>query len=349
MKRIAWLDTLRVLASVLVIISHYSYLIGGDPTIPHFLTRYVFNVGTIGVILFFAVSGYLAANSLERTPSIKEFYRRKAIRILVPYVAAYVVAFVILQFLEQLPEPHAGILLSILPVDINLIVYFELQNYHLTGEWFIGVIIYLYALAPLLYSAMKKNFALTMALSILIALLPNGAMVDLQDNGKLFSSDAIFTFRVPEFLMGMAIFRYKDFLEEKIRALRVSAGIIFTILAAHNLFSNPQISIWGKIFLSRDWTFIFIAISTIIIFYAAASFLNEKFPTILAPFNSLSNISYIAMLVHHTIIFQLGFFFPPQNKFQAIILFGVVIILTIIFSAGIRKIYKPIEEKLVRG
>ncbi len=349
MKRIAWLDTLRVLASLLVIISHYSYTIGGDPTIPNFLTRYVFNIGTIGVVLFFAVSGYLAANSLERTPDTREFYRRKAIRILVPYVTAYVLAYIVMSILNQRVDITNGIFFSILPVDINLIVYFVLPSYHLVGEWFIGVIIYLYALAPLLYKAVKINLPLTMALSVAVALLVNGAAVDLQDDGKLFSADAVFTFRVPEFLMGMIIFRYKDFLNEKIRALTISAGAVALILASHNLLNNPNTSIWGKIFLGRDWTFICLAICTIIIFYAAANYLNAKFPVALAPFNSLSNISYMAMLIHHTIIFQLEIYFFPQDVQQAEILFVVIVILTVLASVFVHKIYKPIEDKLIKG
>jgi peptidoglycan/LPS O-acetylase OafA/YrhL len=92
------LDTLRAIAVVLVIISHWF-------SQDHFLNRYTDN-GVLGVTLFFVLSGYLitgillkSKSSIEKGGSIKEalktFYVRRALRIFPVY---YLLLLVLLLF-----------------------------------------------------------------------------------------------------------------------------------------------------------------------------------------------------------------------------------------------------------
>lgn len=344
--RIAWLDTLRVLASFLVILSHFAYTIQGSPKFQAFLQFYVFNIGTVGVIIFFAVSGYLAANSLERSTSTKEFYRRKIIRILVPYVAAYLVFLALLKIFAGLQVPIAGILFSIVPVDANLIKFFNLPSATITGEWFIGTIIYLYAAAPFLYAGLKKNPALMVLLSFALAFAAGTVSLGLHFEGRIFSPSAVFAVRLPEFLAGMILFRHQNFIAQNIRAI----AAVFIFFAAYNFLLSQHASIWAKIFIGEFGISIPAAVFMIFIAYAAAVRLNEIFPRACKKFNAFSNISYMAMLIHHQIIFQLErYIFVPPSWLKATALFALVLIVTAAASEIIRRIYKPLEDRLIKG
>ena len=214
MNRVGWLDTMRVAATVLVIFSHYAYEAGKSPTVQFFFEKYIFHIGEVGVIIFFAVSGYLAANSLKHSKSILEFYRRKIIRIAIPFAAAYLFMSLLLlllgifnpQIAERSPLnwlTHIGgsinaFLIGMTPLgmDINLTNYFHIYPYLFVGEWFIGTILWLYLISPLLYKCLEKNLWLTILIFIVLA--------------KCFlkfivppSPATFFIIRIPEFSLGM--------------------------------------------------------------------------------------------------------------------------------------------------
>ena len=95
-KRDSSIDTLRVLACLLVVLSHYSYTYEGSV---HLNVSGLFGgfTGRLGVSLFFAISGYLAAISLQRLESLIQFYVTKFLRIVVPWFVSYwVLTFIIM-------------------------------------------------------------------------------------------------------------------------------------------------------------------------------------------------------------------------------------------------------------
>ncbi len=74
-------DILRLLAAWLVLFSH-CYPLGGRPASePLASTLGLDTLGGVGVAIFFVLSGYLVTLSLERSPNLLEFARRRALRI----------------------------------------------------------------------------------------------------------------------------------------------------------------------------------------------------------------------------------------------------------------------------
>ncbi len=74
-------DILRLVAAWLVLFSH-CYPLGGRPqNEPLASTLGIDTLGGVGVAIFFVLSGYLVTVSLERSTSLREFARRRALRI----------------------------------------------------------------------------------------------------------------------------------------------------------------------------------------------------------------------------------------------------------------------------
>lgn len=74
-------DILRLFAAWLVLFSHCYPLTGRAGGEPLASTLGIDTLGGVGVAIFFVLSGYLVTISLERSPSLFEFARRRALRI----------------------------------------------------------------------------------------------------------------------------------------------------------------------------------------------------------------------------------------------------------------------------
>ena len=373
-NKVAWLNTVRVFAAFTVILSHYLLL--EQIEISHEKIYWALaGIGHIGVILFFAVSGYLASNSLSRSKSILEFYRRKLIRIIVPFVVAYVVLGVVFILLGIVEPPLAqrspfynviyvggnyfGILFSIFPVEVNLIKYFnlpscfvgELFSSYFVGEWFIGTIIYMYLIAPLLDKILRYNFFLAMILSLIISWVAFDYLFKFELAGKIFSAWLTFIVRVPEFLMGMIMFNCRDsILKNRTKINLCVCSLIFLFFVFLFPLTNIQDPIYLRICAHHPLDFTF-SLPMIYLFFTFAEWLNLKFSVPLEKFNSFSDISYMSMLIQHIVIFLFvaTYDLSRTSKFGVWFMF-VLVVLTIIFvSRKLHDIYKPIEEWMIKN
>jgi len=110
------LNLLRFCAASLVVFSHSYPLSGHLAAEPLAKATRIFDFASIAVIVFFAISGYLVARSLDRSRNLATFARARALRILPAYVAAtFYAAFVIgpwataLPIAEYLADPRTWI------------------------------------------------------------------------------------------------------------------------------------------------------------------------------------------------------------------------------------------------
>jgi peptidoglycan/LPS O-acetylase OafA/YrhL len=85
-------DLLRLLAAWSVLVSHSYALVGRDQPLHHLGT----SLGNLGVLVFFAVSGLLIRRSWEHDPSARDFWVKRALRLLPALaVTAVLTAFVL--------------------------------------------------------------------------------------------------------------------------------------------------------------------------------------------------------------------------------------------------------------
>ncbi len=379
-KRVAWLDTVRVFASLTIIVSHF-FMLKFFWYTHQTLVLSLACIGHVGVFLFFAISGYLASNSLKHSKNVWEFYRRKLIRIVIPFTTAYVVLgifFIMLGILEpslakQSPFYHIlykggnylSILFSIFPWDQNLRrflsspEYLNLPSYWFVGEWFIGTVVWLYLITPILDKLLKKNFFVTAITTIAVSLIVYFNTTWMESNhGRGLINWFIFLVRTPEFLIGMVIFVYRDFIL-KYRSILIKFSILIVLTYSIYIFAftsdvNPEYPIFPifyRLCYKHPSSFIF-SLPFIYLLFTFAEWLNKKFSgMILEKFNSLSEISYMAMLIQHVIIylFARSFDFEKLSKFGVWLMLTLITLTIVVTSFKIRNIYKPIEEWCIKN
>ncbi|GGS81285.1 acyltransferase [Planobispora rosea] len=104
--RLAWLDALRGIGAVAVLLEH---------ALPWFMPQlrpYWFNLGMYGVLVFFLVSGYIIPVSLEGRGDVRAFWLSRIFRLYPIYllvVAAVLVMAVWLPVREQVPRDLASV------------------------------------------------------------------------------------------------------------------------------------------------------------------------------------------------------------------------------------------------
>nr|WP_221379371.1 acyltransferase [Actinoplanes polyasparticus] len=84
MRRLDWLDALRGLAAITVVLFHLSPQVIGDDA--HLAVMRQINLGKYAVLLFFVVSGYVIPMSLERHGSLRRFWIGRLCRVYPAYL-----------------------------------------------------------------------------------------------------------------------------------------------------------------------------------------------------------------------------------------------------------------------
>lgn len=337
MKKIAWLDTVRVFSSLLVIVSHYVFCFRDFDNFP-IMREFVFHIGKVGVILFFAISGYLVNKSLARSTSLWNFYKWRMIRICIPFATAYVVLGSMLMILSILQPALAdyspfdsamyddgfiaGILFSMIPHDVNLTTFLGWGTGVFVGEWFIGTIIWLYILAPFLNRLILRAPLITFAVSIIISVATFYVTESLVHDGRIIWRWWLFPTRIPEFLLGMILAVYKDFFETRRQKLLPIITLWAICAGTALLINSNNPSLLYRLY-SDTPSSLFISLPTIYLFFAFAEYIELKCPLVIAHFNSFAGISYISMLIQHIIIYIV----KDQLDLSKLQTFGLIYIL----------------------
>lgn len=92
MPRLSFLDALRGLAACLVLVSHFGGSLSPEMQW-HML--HTFNIGHVGVVVFFLVSGYIIPRSLDRAPDLRAFVVRRFFRLFPLYWFLILVALLL--------------------------------------------------------------------------------------------------------------------------------------------------------------------------------------------------------------------------------------------------------------
>lgn len=358
MKRIAWVDTIRVAAALMVIFAHYFMCDGFEESLEYFHFALSYDVAIVGVFLFLAISGYLIPVSLKRAPNLWHFYSRKFIRIIVPFTVSYLALTAVLippaLFSEKLfdflpifnPQRGGSILSTILgmiPFDLNVTKFFGLEVYWFIGEWFMGVILWMYLLSPLLNHFAERCPILTLASSIAISIAVFYIAKPFEAQGIIHDVWTLFIVRIPEFLFGMILFIHRD----KLLKIRLPLVVGFSVfLAAYMIYFVATFNLqFGMYFAANPLSFA-LTLPAIYLLFTLAEVLNDLFPKILERLNSLNAATYIAMIIQHLIIYLFAntIDFEKLGTFGAFVMLLIVIATTFTAAQLIKKLSDSVEK-----
>ena len=170
-------DLLRVIAVTCIVYNHtiwpdYVAVAGPDATLWHHACAWLNQAGKASVLFFLFLSGFaFGAHPMNRSFNSLHFFKNRALRILPPFLIALTIGFA-LRVAYHPEEPHGPL----------RFLRGLLTGSHWMHLYFVSLLVYLYALFPLL-RRLRANRAnailLTIPLFIYMALfdLPRGALM----------------------------------------------------------------------------------------------------------------------------------------------------------------------------
>lgn len=238
-KRIAYLDVLRMVAFVCIIVYHFmvELELSGLYSFPQRGIEYQnanMHIATFGVSLFFMISGAGLMISSRQKLDVRKYYRKRVLRILIPFYLVYF-AYLCFRFVSERRLPFAGgipawrIIFTLLGMD----EYFSMTGYANfslgIGEWFLGCLMLMYFVFPLLRKCMRKNKWMTMlAATVYYLLMVTFYPFDIPVHANFFV-------KIYEFVLGMFFAVSWEQIGKK--SLFVSVPVILVFLFAP--FSVP--------------------------------------------------------------------------------------------------------------
>lgn len=274
--------------------------------------------GDVVVVVFFMLSGGMLYLNNSSITSLKKFYYKRFKSVFPVFYLTYIIVFVIqaVQSGTIVRENAApfSFLLTVIGMDGYLL--YSVPNYYILGEWFLGALVILYALYPLLLWGLKKHPVITSSVIVLLyawVIVHNVFEIRIMRN--LFSNLLVFYF-------GMVVFRYKKLLSS-IPVFLVSACVLlFFAFIDLSVFDNLPV---------RDVITRLMGVSLFFCLYRIGEFVTQPKPLKLF-FEKFGSISYPIFLVQHVIITKALSIYNPIGVKDYCAVLGAVTV-TVIVSA----------------
>ena len=207
--RIFYLDLIRALATLLIVLTHFNFHLrdhGGG----YVLTFEPFGiyVGALGVSLFLIISGAALTLTYRRPINLKRFYWKRFLNIYPMFWTAWVLGtlyyFIIYNGRPPNAAPARSFIFTLLGID-GLAVNFHFRTMYLLGEWFLGFILLYYVVFPLLLWAIDRFPVIT---GVVLLAAYAATVVIMPRHFPDYRSAMILTTRLPELAFGSYFVRY---------------------------------------------------------------------------------------------------------------------------------------------
>lgn len=292
-ERLFYLDFIRAISTILIVITHYNAIFfwGRTPTtqlLSKMVTpKDVFHVyiGNLGVSLFFIISGaaMMYVYGQKEKIELKTFFKKRFLSLYPMFWIAYIACFLYLFYINKgfsTTVPYWRFIFTIIGFDGYLSTF--TSTFYLLGEWFLGCIVLIYLVIPFLIKAVKKQPILTFAISLLIYIL-----LVLFYNLPLPVS-VVFLTRLPEVIFGMLFVAY-------IKKVKLIYLIPSLAVLALNTILAPQFN--------DSFQTTYVGIASFMVLVYVSQFL--KLGIIENICSEIGKYSYAIFLVHHQVISQL--------------------------------------------
>ena len=315
--RLFYLDLIRTVALISILIIHFNASVTGYFTLPHkiFTSTLPFGIylGDFGSTLFFIVSGASLCYTAPEHFDTKAFYKKRFRAVYPMFWLAWLLCFSI-RFVTR-PGYYAGartitLILTVLGLDnFAVAAGWVGQDFACVGEWFLGSILFLYLLFPLLLYGYRKRPWLTFAVTCLVGVTVHISGWDAR----------LVAIHLPEFFLGMLLVG----ITRKKQVQLAGTAIILLILQC----------------LLEGWdTKIVCALFGAVVFVALILLADVvAFSPVQRLCALLGKYSYAVFLVHHVIILRLveGFDLAALSRRDTVLLFVAYLVFTAFAATGL--------------
>lgn len=286
-KKIFYLNFIRAISMLMIVTYHFFV---------HFAENNITGIkifsngkwGMIGVTLFFMISGASLMYNYGEKIDIKSYSKKRFLGIYPMFWIAYTLVFIYIfygckKIIWNLPTYKLGI--SLLGMDGYLSPYTE--TFYLIGEWFLGCIVLIYVLFPILRKIINK-YPKTF---ILIYTIINFSLLIFYKNSVMPINKNLIICTY-SFVLGMYVIKY-------IKQFKIWQVAIAIVLSVGAYLIPDSTNDLNKTVLIAN----FIGYNLFIVLgYIGGKIENV---TIQKIFNTISKYSYAIFLVHHYIIMKI--------------------------------------------
>ena len=328
-KRVFYLDLVRALAAVLVVITHFN-----NPYLHQAQKRHVFAyepfgiyIGNLGVSLFLIISGAALMMTYGGPRlDLRVFYWKRFKGIYPMFWTAWILGtlyfFLANQGVARNHAPTRAFLFTLFGMD-GMVANFHIQTMYLLGEWFLGFIVLFYIVFPLLRWAVMTYPKTTAAAIFAIYAV---TFVLLNEIPHSFPNLIVLPLRLPELAFGMYFVRY-------VRRLPTWAILPWVLPCTCVLIISAR-----RPLLNEDFATPFVGVACFFILAMAARYLDVG--PVREPVALIAKYSYPIFLVHHVVIMKI-FESTDTRAFstlQLYMLFAAMSVIVFGLSVGLHRL-----------
>lgn len=341
-KRIFLFDFVRAIATIFIVFTHYNALFVYNTYRPEIAVGRInvgnVYIGTLGVSLFLIISGALLYKSYgtKSTFNWKSFYTKRFLTVYPCFWVAYVLIFCLTFYETRGAFPAAPawqIIFSILGVD-GYASNFGIPNIYLVGEWFLGFILIVYAIFPLLLYLIKK---IPLVFGAICVGLYVASLVIFSDKSWL---GVFFPVRLFDFVLGMYFIKYVNLERLKWWMSLPALGVILLndLLTPTFINSHVQAIYVGFAFF---------------IFFASLAEPMGKIALVRRITDVVCKYSYACFIIHHWVTYRVALKFDLDtiSNGRSILLFITCCVAICIASfllhhitEGVLSLFRPKKE-----
>lgn len=291
-EKIKAFDFIRAISVLMIIMFHFISMIvrnGGGSWSEY---KLISPMGSIGVSFFIIISGAGLYISSQNWNGLLHFYVKRFKAIFPTFWFVYFIMSCIMFICAGRVYIGSDVYrwaITIAGFDGYLSWY--IPTYYVVGEWFIGFILLIYLVFPIIRMSLNANKAATFIASIAVAIAAFTYNKELSGFSPLFNANAVWNplVRLPEFIYGALI---ADMMINKSRRMiyLVVVSFIYLIISV-TTFDNLDKGFYSVPSLC--------AMFTIIVFLYSKLKVCDSIYDVIAFFSASS---FIAFLIHHKII-----------------------------------------------
>lgn len=339
-KKIDALDFIRAISVILIILFHSmnAALRNGGTWEDHWITA---PMGSIGVSFFIIISGAGIYLSSRKWDGAISFYKKRAKNIYPTFWFVYAFASCfILVFTGKVYIGSDPIKWVITLFGFDGYMSWYMPTYYIIGEWFLGFIILMYVIFPLVRPLLQTNKMMTLTISVVISFIIYHYNKEISSSFPIFNTKAEWNplVRLPEFIFGAIV---ASMIVDGSRWLMYLLPVAITYLVVSlTSFDNLNKGFYSIPSLCALF-FITAAVLTKIKFSDGIMFIIRFF----------SGTSFIAFLIHHKVIdvikmnVNININNPPALYLYMVTILFVVFIIAAFLAIPINRINLAISKK----